>query len=804
MRDGRLAFSALLVGLLLVGGRAQATDLTLPVGGKVTIELLTSDAAFSNSLSLVSPNAAIASTGCQVDATAFAGVKLVSEKSSQHGCRITLDADPATPGIQGFAANSVLSFNLCAQEDANPATCEHVWSSNPANNPDGNFDHVRITPIHSAEFPGQIFQLSWEDLPNGGDNDFNDLVVIVRVDMDSDGDGLWDDWERFGVDVDGDGVVDIDLPALGANPQRKDLYVELDCMVSDVNGNGVLEAADHSHCPAQAAISAVVLSFANAPVSNPDGSTGIQLSVDTGPLYGAGQVFTVAGTVAGSVSGRYGDLGGGNQIAEAGNTIIDWDGAAGNPATSFYTLKQSNFNANRAYVFRYAIFGHQTNARAASNDCTSGWAEGIPGNDFMVTLGGVNASGNPCWATDANGFSVGNQAQQSGTFMHELGHTLGFGHGGGDGVNNKPNYLSVMNYNWQTCTVPASPTAGLVPGGCDYSRQLLPTLNETSLDECVGIGGGLGFGPVDWNRNALLQGVTDCVPPNNTNVAADVNGDGGALAPAITGFDDWSNLVYDFRLNANFVNGVSSPVADEVDPEVLRRSQELIQATMLPAMTLDKTGAAIAVAGQLVNYTLRVQNSGRGPALQTALRDTGPGGAVSSFDLGTVEAGATVTRATSFQVPANACPSTLSSTSVLSFKDITGAPTTITRTTTLTIVDRTPPVLSVSLSPTLLWPPNHALATIGATITVSDNCDPSPKVELVSITSSEPDNGLGDGDTANDIQGASFGSDDRSFMLRAERSGKGPGRTYTVTYRATDASGNSTLATATVSVPHNP
>jgi hypothetical protein len=73
----------------------------------------------------------------------------------------------------------------------------------------------------------------------------------------------------------------------------------------------------------------------------------------------------------------------------------------------------------------------------------------------------------------------------------------------------------------------------------------------------------------------------------------------------------------------------------------------------------------------------------------------------------------------------------------------------------------------------------------------------------VSVTSSVPDNGLGDGDTAGDIAGAATGSDDRSFSVRAERAGNGPGRTYTVVYEATDASGNTAQATATVVVPHD-
>ena len=52
-------------------------------------------------------------------------------------------------------------------------------------------------------------------------------------------------------------------------------------------------------------------------------------------------------------------------------------------------------------------------------------------------------------------------------------------------------------------------------------------------------------------------------------------------------------------------------------------------------------------------------------------------------------------------------------------------------------------------------------------------------LELVSVTSNEPDNGLGDGDTANDIVIV----DDLTVKLRAERSGTGNGRIYTLTWR---------------------
>lgn len=121
---------------------------------------------------------------------------------------------------------------------------------------------------------------------------------------------------------------------------------------------------------------------------------------------------------------------------------------------------------------------------------------------------------------------------------------------------------------------------------------------------------------------------------------------------------------------------------------------------------------------------------------------------------------------------------------------------------TVEIADTTPPQIDVSVSPDLLWPPNHKMVPIQANVTVTDNC-PGVSFELQSITSNEPDNGKGDGNTINDIQNADVGTPDIEFDLRAERSGKGSGRIYTVTYTAGDNGNNSTDDSAIVSVPHN-
>jgi hypothetical protein len=122
-------------------------------------------------------------------------------------------------------------------------------------------------------------------------------------------------------------------------------------------------------------------------------------------------------------------------------------------------------------------------------------------------------------------------------------------------------------------------------------------------------------------------------------------------------------------------------------------------------------------------------------------------------------------------------------------------------TQTVVIEDTAPPEVELSVSPEVLWPPNHKMVTVRTDLIVGDVCDGSLTVRLISITSNEPDTARGDGNTVNDIQGADFGTDDREFQLRAERSGRGSGRVYTITYEVEDASGNATVRQAMVVVP---
>lgn len=286
---------------------------------------------------------------------------------------------------------------------------------------------------------------------------------------DSDGDGINDGDEVLGT------TGGLNLPALGTSPVHKNILLEYDWFADS------LDCGNHDHRPTAAATAIVAAAFANSPVSNPDGTTGITLIQD----YGQGGVFA-----------------GGNFISDADGVL-----AGGVLDTEFQGYKTAHFASSRSGYFHYVILPHRYNTDSGS----SGQAE-IVGDDLIVSL--------YCANQDQN---VAN------TIMHELGHNLGLQHGGLDGTNYKPNYNSVMNYLYQfpgvdtNCTPPGD-------GLLDYSRNRRNTLDETALIESIGICQNV---PWDWNSNGIIDPGT---------VHADVNFDN--FESTLDDFDDWANLVY--------------------------------------------------------------------------------------------------------------------------------------------------------------------------------------------------------------------------------------------------------------------
>jgi hypothetical protein len=117
-------------------------------------------------------------------------------------------------------------------------------------------------------------------------------------------------------------------------------------------------------------------------------------------------------------------------------------------------------------------------------------------------------------------------------------------------------------------------------------------------------------------------------------------------------------------------------------------------------------------------------------------------------------------------------------------------------TSTVTVVDRTPPaIVGGSVDKQQLWPPDHKMVNVTVNYNATDNC--GPVACALSISSNEPMNGKGDGNTAPDWQVV----DQHHVLLRAERSGNGSGRIYTIRIICTDGSGNSSTKTVTVTVP---
>jgi hypothetical protein len=118
---------------------------------------------------------------------------------------------------------------------------------------------------------------------------------------------------------------------------------------------------------------------------------------------------------------------------------------------------------------------------------------------------------------------------------------------------------------------------------------------------------------------------------------------------------------------------------------------------------------------------------------------------------------------------------------------------------TVVVQDTTPPqIRSIVASPNVLWPPNHKMRPIAVVVRADDACGPV-SWHITQITSNEPEDGLGDGNTSPD----SVITGPHKALLRAERSGKGSGRIYTLDIEVSDQALNTTNGSVRVTVPHD-
>jgi uncharacterized repeat protein (TIGR01451 family) len=318
---------------------------------------------------------------------------------------------------------------------------------------------------------------------------------------------------------------------------------------------------------------------------------------------------------------------------------------------------------------------------------------------------------------------------------------------------------------------------------------------------------GPGNGAINWNcdRDAVDAGIT-------SNINGDEDDNHLPVIGVLPGFNDWGNLLLAFQMTPGFADGVHffrQPLT-ELDFETYARN-------IAPELSITQTASPDPVlTGSNVTYTITIKNSHPEAAQSVTVTDILP--AETTFVSCTATDGGICTglnnmRAIKFAVlPGGAtatirlvanvnCPVAnavrIINTATVSSESPDSDPSNNSSSAMVTTSNPPPVISNQSVNIQSLTPPNHKMRDVTVSYTVTDNC--GPLSNRLSVTSNEPINGTGDGDTAPDWEIV----DANHVRLRAERSGRGSGRVYTLTITSTDSAGNSSSKQVFVSVPHD-
>jgi hypothetical protein len=639
---------------------------------------------------------------------------------------------------------------------------------------------------------------------------------------DTDGDGLSDAWEQNGyIDVNCNGTNDgNDIAIPNPSPNTKDLYIKYDYMATGM----------HSHQPPNAALNQVKDAFA---------AHNITLHwIAPGASITEHQVVTR------------------DVMATASCAGADFVNTQQLRAASIGTLG-GVLNSHFKHPFlHYLVFAHNAtlpdtaldgSACPIDPECgghpdpTNSGSADIFGDDIIVAFGyNVDLSipiGIETWA---------------GTTMHEIGHNLGLKHGSLAAPApqtcylNKPNFISVMDYSYQsgigvstasgnasamTCVSDANCSTGvcatpnachctddLAPNTCyrvDYSNNTLLTLNELALNESLGVGGpagdqdlvvycaqGLGcalsgptVGAINWNN---MDGSTE------SNVSADIAGTGASnlLLDTTT---DWNNTSFGFQCSSSWGSGAPGDDPSSGTDE-LGLANARNQHFLYPPFT-----ATIDIRPGCGTNWIAIGGPGDVPV---AVFGT-PTFAVSSVDVATLHLDGVPADGTSTTdvdndgiqdllatFPMASLPVTQSTTSLT----LSGAQTNsraFTGVAPVTIVAQAGPVVTIhndgtGYSQTLGPPNNKSWVTYhlsDCVDSVVDNCGNPLSIDgigqITKITSDE----VCPADMA--ILGNS------TFEVRRDRDGNGDGRVYTAWFTVADSYGDVTTASCKVQMKHD-
>jgi|GEM_PF-4326061 len=289
------------------------------------------------------------------------------------------------------------------------------------------------------------------------DNDFlsddEELALGTNPNnADTDRDGIPDGWEVKGHE-------EVDFPALGANPRRRNIFVEIDYQHYTTNGR--LDTAR----PSETWKTAVRNYLASLDIPNHDGTTGIDIE------------FFEDSQLDADFKCYY----------NSGNTIGD--------------ISPARFAYREA--FHKATF------------CIGGGRGNSPigGRSLKFTSARTNN-------TESDDLTERAQFSRYFLFLHELGHSLGLLHGGNVNMNRKPNYTSLMNYEYDA-SFNGSPRT-IRGTQIHFSEGNLPELDECNLQETNAMASvpiaelsflqfyGAGWRVdanhnIDWNRNNQIE-----------------------------------------------------------------------------------------------------------------------------------------------------------------------------------------------------------------------------------------------------------------------------------------------------------
>lgn len=351
-----------------------------------------------------------------------------------------------------------------------------------------------------TQLPERSLVFGFGGVDSDGDDLDDALEALLCTDPmspDTDRDGLPDNWELRGI-VFADGNSE-PITDYGAHPCRADVLAQIDIedgapaatawadeLRNEFRSQGVNLYLETHERPATTAFPQSHLSAEEAAIqTRPEGGYYFAPArtwafrygynrprIGSGAAYG--RYYTVEG-LNGSSGFCFGGSGAGNRCS------IDRDCGSGG------TCGAGCAGGSRAGL-----------ACTAASDCPA--------------VGGEFASCDmPCSRRAGDGLPACWPKSDTGPLnFHELGHTIGLGHGGavgsraptatggvvridqeGRGDNYRPNHLSIMNYLYPSgmgCfpPIPASPPSDYFPpvvNQMTYSRQTMPSLNNDSLDE---------------------------------------------------------------------------------------------------------------------------------------------------------------------------------------------------------------------------------------------------------------------------------------------------------------------------------